>query len=187
MSAVRTTRSTNQLELRPYSAADLDRVVQVFTDAIHVLAARAYDDAQRAAWAPRPPDISAWRKRVHGLQTWLAVDGDLVVGFVFYETNGHIDLLYASPSHARRGVASALYERAETDLASSGAVALIVEAREVARPFFERCGFVAAEEQEVSRSGVSFRRFIMRKQLVAENRGAAAARPAAANRATTEP
>lgn len=162
------------MNIRPYSTTDLVAVAQVFTDAVHVLAAPEYDEAQRTAWAPRPPDISGWRKRMQQLRTFVAVEGSCVVGFISYATNGHIDLLHVSPSYARRGVASALYERVEIDLASSGVTELFTEASLVARPFFERAGFAVAEEQEVSLRGSSFRRFAMRKRLVAAQQGAPA-------------
>lgn len=161
------------MKIRLYTAAELDAVIQVFTDAVHVLTAHEYDEAQRAAWAPRPPDISAWHKRMQQLQTWVAIDDNRVTGFISCEMNGHIDLLYVSPSYARRGIASAMYQCVETDLALSGVTELFTEASLVARPFFERFNFIVTEEQEVSRRGSSFRRFIMRKRLITAQQAAA--------------
>lgn len=165
------------MTIRPCTATDLEAVVQVFTDAVHVLAAHDYDEAQRAAWAPKPPDLDAWTKRIQGLQTLVAVEDHRVVGFISYNANGHIDLLHVSPSHARRGLASALYKHAETALMSSGVTVLFTEASLVARPFFARVGFVVDAEQVVSRRGSSFRRFIMRKRLPATQHGSAVDHP----------
>ncbi|PAM07785.1 GNAT family N-acetyltransferase, partial [Acinetobacter baumannii] len=54
---------------------------------------------------------------------------------------------------------------------------LFTEASLVAKPFFLRHGFSVVEEQNVSRGGVMFRRYAMRKAVVAQH-GAQADRPA---------
>ncbi|MGE0082323.1 MAG: GNAT family N-acetyltransferase [Thiohalomonadaceae bacterium] len=87
-------------------------------------------------------------------------------GFITYEANGHIDLLFTSPAYCRRGFASTLLRHAETALAARGISALVTEASLAARPFFERFGFEVTEEQHVQRGGVGFRRYAMRKSLV---------------------
>lgn len=165
------------MKIRLYTTAELDAVIQVFTDAVHVLTTHEYDEAQRAAWAPRPPDISTWHERMQQLQTWVAIDDNRVTGFISCEMNGHIDLLYVSPLYARRGIASAMYQCAETNLALSGVTTLFTEASLVARPFFERFNSIVMQEQEVSRRGASFRRFIMRKRLATTQQAAAVNRP----------
>lgn len=153
--------------VRPYTDSDLEAVVAVFTSSIHVLAAAAYDEKQRMAWAPQPPDLSYMRRRLQPLQTFVAVAGDDIAGFNSFELNGHIDFLYVAPGYARRGVASLLYRRVENALLSAGVRKLFTEASIVARPVFERFGFVVTEEQEVSLRGSSFRRYAMRKHVAA--------------------
>ena len=156
------------MKVRPYADADLAAVVQVFTTAVHGLCLTNYSEEQCEAWAPQPPDLGDWVKRLQPLRTIVAVEGGHVAGFISYEPNGHIDLLYVAPQYARRGVASSLYSRVETSLVSAGVAELSTEASLVARPFFERVGFMVTEEQEVSLRGSSFRRFAMRKLVAAQ-------------------
>ncbi len=156
----------NPMHVRSYTDADLEAVGAVFTSSVDVLAAAAYDETQRRAWAPQPPDLHDWRKRLSHLQTLVAVEGAEVAGFISYEPNGHIELLYVAPSYARRGVASLLYGHAERAFISAGVTELCTEASLVAKPAFERFGFVVIEEEEISLRGSSFRRFAMRKRLV---------------------
>lgn len=151
------------LRLRPGNDADLAAIAELFTDSIHGLAGAHYDAAQRAAWAPRPPDLDGWRTRLKGLRTLLAEDAAGLLGFVSYEPDGHIDLLYTAPAQARRGVASALLQYAEHEMRALGAEAFHTEASLVAQPFFARHGYLVVEEQFVQRQGVGFRRFAMRK------------------------
>jgi len=155
------------MRLRAYRSDDLDAVVALFTASIHGLAATHYDAAQRAAWAPRPPDIEGWRQRLANLRVVVAEEGDRLCGFCGWEDDGHIDLLFVAPGDTGRGVAKALFDHAAAALAELGIAELFTEASLVARPFFERQGFVVEEEQQVERRGVVLRRFAMRGRAAA--------------------
>lgn len=153
------------MRIRAYRDSDAETVANLFTASIHSMARDHYCSKQRAAWAPQPPDIDEWRARLNALYTFIAEDGCEMAGFLSYEMNGHIDLLYTSPLYARRGVASALYREVEARLLASGVKDLSAEASLVARPFFEQQGFFVIEEQLVSRRGIDFRRYAMRKEF----------------------
>lgn len=156
------------MRLRAYRSDDLDTVVALFTASIHGLAAAHYDDAQRAAWAPQSPDVEGWRQRLANLRVVVAEECHRLCGFCGWEDDGHIDLLFVAPDCAGRGVAKAVFDHAAAALAEQGIAELFTEASLVARPFFERQGFVTEEEQRVERSGVVLRRFAMRLKPVAD-------------------
>ncbi|MBA3312356.1 MAG: GNAT family N-acetyltransferase [Planctomycetaceae bacterium] len=151
--------------IRPYRDADVDAVAAIFIAAVHEGAASHYDVAQREAWAPRQIDAEYWRQRLASLVTLVAEINASPVGFLSFGRNGHIDLLFVSPQSVRRGVASALLQSATDQLAALGVSELFTEASLVARPFFERHGFVATEEETVERRGVTLRRYAMAKRL----------------------
>jgi len=157
------------MRIRPFTDADLAAVAQLFTDAVHKLAASHYDETQRKAWAPQPPDLDIWDARLKPLRVLVAQDaegsGDALLGFVGYEDNGHIDLMFSSPLAARRGVATQLLGRAEGALRELGVTELFTEASLLGRPFFARHGFTVKEEQQVERRGVQFLRYAMVKAL----------------------
>jgi len=154
--------------IRRYRESDVEALALLFTDSIHNLASSHYDANQCAAWAPRPPELNSWMERLACLRTLVAEADMKIAGFVSYEQNGHIDLLYTSPAYSRRGIALALYFEAEANLVSNGLSELFTEASLVARPFFERCGFHVVEEQYLKIRGVTFRRQAMRKSLAAQ-------------------
>ncbi|MCO6412681.1 MAG: GNAT family N-acetyltransferase [Thiogranum sp.] len=152
------------MKLRRYRAADTEGLAAVFTSSVHALAVDQYDAAQRHAWASLPPDLDEWRQRFEGLHTIVAEEAGSYLGFISYEENGHIDLLYTAPGAARKGVASALLREAVTQLSTAGDTPeLFTEASLVAVPFFSRHGFEITEEQTLVRRGVSFQRFAMRR------------------------
>lgn len=152
-----------EMNIRPYRASDLESVARIFTEAVHELAASSYDNEQRSAWAPRPPDNSYWRQRLEALQTIVAEIDREPAGFLSYEEDGHIDLLYTAPAYVRRGVATALYRHVEGIFLSSAIAEIFTEASNTARPFFEHHGFRVVEEQIVKVRGVTLPRYAMRK------------------------
>ncbi|MEX1033200.1 MAG: GNAT family N-acetyltransferase [Cellvibrionaceae bacterium] len=154
------------MHIRCYEASDLDTIITVFTQSVHQLTGEHYTDAQRNAWAPRAANREKWAARMEGLNTLVADGNDGIAGFLAYEMNGYIDLLYVSPRYARGGVASALYREVESALVSTGLKELFTEASAVARPFFEKQGFKFEAEQTVNRRGVGFNRFAMRKIII---------------------
>lgn len=156
------------MHIRPYTNADLAAVAQLYTDAVHGLAGSHYDEAQRKAWAPQPPDLDIWEARLKPLRVLLAQEAensDALLGFVAYEDDGHIDLMFSSPLAPRRGVASQLLGRAEAALRAIGVARLYTEASLVGQPFFARQGFTVTGEQLVERRGAQLRRFVMVKAL----------------------
>lgn len=153
--------------LRDYTDADLSEVVALYTAAVHGLTGDHYTAAQRMAWAPLQPDLAGWRERLRGLRVLLAEERGVLAGFIAWDADGHIDLLFTAPACARRGVAGMLYARAEAALRAAGVGELRTEASLVARPFFEGQGFDVVEVEGVLRGGVSLRRFAMRKRLSA--------------------
>jgi putative acetyltransferase len=149
------------MQVRPYHLSDAHALAALFTASVHVLAAPVYSNTQCNAWAPHsPPDLERWHRRLSDLCTLVAYDPHTIAGFISYEENGHIDLLYTAPSFARRGVASLLLKSVTQALPE---VDLYTEASLVAEPFFSRHGFRIVEEQNVTVRGVEFRRYAMRR------------------------
>lgn len=155
------------MRIRPCQPPDLEPLLALFTASVHGLGRAHYDPAQLAAWAPPAPDLAGWKQRLERAHTLVAeVDGQLA-GFLSCQLDGHIDLLFVAPDHARRGVATRLFAQAQAMLVAAGIRELTTEASLVARPFFERQGFIVHETQSVERQGVVLRRHAMRKQLPA--------------------
>lgn len=151
--------------LRDYRVADLEALVELFGAAVHRLGVADYDLAQRQAWAPAHADLSAWQARLATLELLIAEDNRQLVGFIGFTRDGHIDLLFTAPRHARQGVATALYAAAQMRMQAAGATSAFTEASLTARPFFARQGFSVEQAQTVARGAVTLQRFAMRKPL----------------------
>ncbi|MBE0486732.1 GNAT family N-acetyltransferase [Marinobacter sp.] len=157
----------SSITIRKYRTQDLSPVVRLFTDSVHELTAAAYDETQRYAWASRTPNLDTWQQRLEAMETLVAEEDSTLTGFISYERNGNIDLVFTAPHFARQGIASALYQEAEQQLKANGVEELHTESSVVARPFFESHGFDVVEEQRVTVRGAQFLRYNMRKRLQA--------------------
>lgn len=151
--------------LRPYSSSDAEAVAQLFTESVHGLAAPFYDEAQREAWAPSCPDTTRWQARLAALEVWLAEDDQGLCGMLGATPQGYLDLLFTAPRVARRGVASMLYARVESDWRRAGVIRVSTDASLAAKSFFLRHDFHVVEEQLIERGGQQLRRFAMAKSL----------------------
>ncbi|MCR9247687.1 MAG: GNAT family N-acetyltransferase [bacterium] len=152
------------MRIRAAHPSDSAELAELFTSSVHGLASPHYDANQLHAWAPNPPDPDYWRRRLAAVDVRVAeIDGQLA-GFVGFHDNGHIDLMFVHPDHARSGVATALLKHAEHELAAVGVVSFHTEASEAARPFFERQGFEVERHEFVDARGVEIGRYVMRKR-----------------------
>jgi putative acetyltransferase len=75
-----------------------------------------------------------------------------VAGFIELESGGHIDCTYVLPKYQKFGVATLLLQHVISLAKESGLKKLYVEASIVAKPFFEKFGFVAESKNEITRN-----------------------------------
>jgi len=151
------------MHVRESGPDDLRAIVRLFTASVHALGADAYDERQRDAWAPRTPDLARWRERLAALHVLVAEEGDELVGFASYRDDGYVDHLFTAAGCARRGVATTLHDELVARLAERGVTELSTHASDVARPFFERQGYVVVEREVVQLRGVDIPRSAMRR------------------------
>jgi len=165
---------TGGYRIRLYQPSDLAQVMALFSASVHKLAADAYSAAQRQAWAPESPDVEPWAQLLDKDRVWVAETDGQLAGFIALdpsptgdcaENTGMVDMLYCHPDHARRSVASALYQILETQARTLNLAALQTHASEIARPFFARQGFSVIAHEEVKRNGALLGRYRMGKTL----------------------
>lgn len=160
-------RAQQMIAIRPYSAQQLDAVIDVFERSVRQIASRDYTPAQIAAWAPAQADRATWAARLSGDGVLVAeLDGE-IAGFASIDRQGHIDLFFVHPGFRRQGVARSLYEHVACWAMERGIAHLSADVSITARPFFERAGFRVQKSQEVERHGELLRNFFMERALEA--------------------
>jgi putative acetyltransferase len=139
--------------IRDYQPEDADEVADLFHDSVHGIVSPTLSAAQLEAWAPTPPDYQAWRLRLAEKKPYLVCLEERILGFIELEADGHIDCFYTHTDHQRQGVGAVLYAHLLSQAEARGIVDLHVEASEIARPFFEKKGFVLGKQNRIERGG----------------------------------
>jgi GNAT superfamily N-acetyltransferase len=112
-------------------------------DAAAVTAVHLASRAAAMPWLPvlhTPAETRWWVEHVvlGELRTWVAVEGEDVLGFVSVD-DGRLEQLYLRPDRRRQGIGTLLFRRAQQ--AEPGGFTFAVFARNApARAFYERLG-----------------------------------------------
>lgn len=141
--------------IRPYHD-DAHACAEVYFHAVQRGTNEKYTEAQRNAWAPKIPDPLTYLAD----ETCIIAEADgKVIGFMSVTAEHHISMAFVHPDWHRQGVAGALYDQM---LASVKTPPKTVHASLIARPFFEKQGWVAVEKEEHVVRGVMLIRHLMR-------------------------
>jgi putative acetyltransferase len=157
--------------LRPYRPDDAPELLALFGDTIRRVNSRDYSPAQIAAWASDDIDTIRWFGRFTGRYILVAEEASRTVGFAELEPDGHIDRVYVSADHQRRGIGRQLLTALVAEARRSGLARLFTEASITARSFFEAQGFVVLSPQMVTCRGVDFVNYRMERVLAEKKKG----------------
>lgn len=156
----------SSVEVRSYRSEDANATLTVFLEAITETAEADYSPGQIAAWArPEKRTVPEWDRAMQGRNSYVALLDKQIVGFSDVNREGYIDMMFVSPRHSRRGVASALLTHLHVDAQAHGIRGLSVDASITARPFFEKHGFTTVTQQNPMTAGVQMTNFRMTKVL----------------------
>lgn len=157
--------SEEPLQIRRYRPGEERELWQLFHDTIHTVNAADYNSEQLAAWAPATIDFIRWQNRIIGMQPFVCVQAETIVGYTGWLDSGYIDHFYVHHTWQRQGVGTALMQRIHNEAASLQLTELYSDVSITARPFFETHGFQVITPQTVKIGDVTFKNFHMRKQL----------------------
>ncbi|MDN3645494.1 GNAT family N-acetyltransferase [Pontixanthobacter aestiaquae] len=136
--------------IRAYADSDVETLHELTLAAITTIGLAGYSRAQVNAWAGRHDSAERLRERVRsGHMVFVAVDtDDKAAAYALLEPDGHLDMLYCHPDHTRQGLADGLLRAAEDQALICGLAKLYTEASALARPSFERAGYVVTKRRD---------------------------------------
>ena len=153
------------INLRAYRPDDASSLLELFRDTIRRVNSQHYSPEQIRAWASDDIDLAIWAARFTGRFVVVAEEAGRPVGFAELEFNGHVDRVYVSADHQRRGIGQALMDEVLLEAKRLGLVRLFVEAILTALPFFETQGFSVITSQVVTCRGVELVNYRMERVL----------------------
>ena len=150
------------LAIRAYEAGDRAAVHTVFYRAVREGAAKFYDAAQRAAWAPSSEPDQNVADKLLDQKCWVAVGAkDEIVGFMSLRADGYLDMAFVLPEYKGRGAADALYQELISAARDAGHGRLTVHASHQGCRFFTKHGWQVDGTENYPSRGQEFLRFCM--------------------------
>ena len=160
------------IEVRCCRGEDAAATLTVFLEAITETEAADYSLGQIAAWArPEQRTVSEWDRAMQARDSYVALLDKQIVGFSDVDPEGHIDMMFVSPRHSRRGVSSALLTHLHGHARAHGIRNLSADVSITARPFFEKHGFTVVTTQHPMTAGVPMTNFRMTEMLASARWG----------------
>lgn len=150
------------MEIIEYLSSKATEITDLFYESVHAIDSSIYSDEQKRAWARKPIDYDIWKKRLEHKKPYLCMIKNEIAGFIELESDGHIDCAYVSPRFQRQGVATKLLDHVIIVAKNLGLKQLYVEASIVAKPLFEKKGFLAENENRVIRHNTVLINYSMR-------------------------
>jgi putative acetyltransferase len=144
----------SMIHYRPGTPDDGAAMLSIHTRAIELVAVRDYGEGIAQSWAHGLTAEGYSQRMADGEIYKVAVCHGRVIGFCAYK-NDEICRLYVDPDFGRRGIASALLERAMRALQQNGHRRIIVDSSITAVPLYRRHGFrVVKERTRMTRGGM---------------------------------
>lgn len=154
------------IQLRPYLPLDAAFLSNLYVRSVLHYGPRAYTREQVSAWAARSSAEKIASRCEDGRLVLVAVDeAGRHLGFGDLEPDGHLDFLYAAPEGEGLHVGSAIYAALEEHARKLEMPRIYVEASELAKPFFQRRGFVVLGRNDLKLGSVDIHNVRMEKRL----------------------
>lgn len=151
--------------IRRYQPGDEQGVCELYRETTRIINGRDYAPAQIDIWVSYGWNVDAWAKRFLANTTYVAVEGDCIIGFADIEPNGHIGFFYCHHLWQRKGVGTALYTALERSARELHLAKLYAEVSVSAQHFFTAMGYETLAMWENTVAGLPARQFIMQKAL----------------------
>lgn len=153
------------MELRRYRPDDLEEITELFYETVNHVNSRDYSPEQVRVWSGRRDVLRARSDFFLSLDTLVAVQDGVIVGYGNVDKTGYLDHLFVHKDFQRKGIATALCEVLERYGRAAGNSEITVHASVTAKPFFESRGYQVTAQQQVELDGVRFTNFSMKKAL----------------------
>ncbi|MBA4163596.1 MAG: GNAT family N-acetyltransferase [Erythrobacter sp.] len=153
--------------IRRFLPGDEAALARIMRAAIEQIGPRGYNQEQVDAWAASSDPAKRFLKRAgRGDVVILALGPEeQPVAYSLVEPDGHVDHLYCDPAHAGRGIGGRLLKEVELVARELAQMRLYTEASELARPVFERAGYVLTGRREFAIGGVPIHNYAMERIL----------------------
>lgn len=156
----------NELKIRPVTDVDVPELRELFRTTVLTVNFGDYTSEEAADWASCGDDTDHWKNLLAALYFIAAVDDEgRIIGFASIREDGYLHSMFVHREWQRKGVASMLLSELERHAAECGVSEITSEVSITARPFFEKHGYIVAQEQTRRANRLYLKNYRMRKVL----------------------
>ena len=128
--------------IRMYASADLEQVVELFTQTVHIVSSSYYSPEEIGAWAPSHPDMKAWQQFFDERHTVVMDSENGITGFGCLSADGGtVDMLFTHHAHQSEGIGSMILEVLETEALQRGQSEIKLTTSATAWTFYQKRGY----------------------------------------------
>ena len=128
--------------IRQYAPADIDPIVDLFTQTVHIVSSSYYSPEEIEAWAPSQPDMAWWKQYLDERYTLVMDSEDGITGFGSLSANGEtIDLLFTHHAHQSKGIGSLILKALEEEATCRGKQEVRLTTSANAWNFYQKRGY----------------------------------------------
>lgn len=144
---------------------EYDEVIKLITQTVHSVCKNDYTKEELSAWAPANFNINKFRSALSDCLNLGAFEKNTLVGFISVERSGYINRLYTHKDFLRRGIATALLQKAQHWAKENGIYELSLDSSKTAVEFYLKNGFEKSGISVLQRGDIVFRNTVMKKIL----------------------
>ena len=149
--------------IREYKESDAKALRAIHFHTIRNVNIRDYSQSQVEAWAPDVLDADIWLKRMNGLNPFIAVIDNIIVGYTDLQPSGLIDHFFCHHEYQGQGVGNVLMNHIFSVANERDIKRLYSEVSITARPFYEHFGFKVVQKQQMEVRGQTLINYVMEK------------------------
>ena len=128
--------------IRKYTSADLESVVTLFTQTVHIVSSRHYSPEEVEACAPLQPDMEAWEYYFNRRYTLVMESEDGIIGFGCLNRKGDVvEMLFTHHARQSEGTGSSILEALEKEAVLHGIRELTLTTSATALTFYQKRGY----------------------------------------------
>lgn len=154
--------------LRPFESGDARAIARLTLDAVLKIGPQAYSADQVRVWSKGHHKAERFLHRADSghLIYVMADETNQPAAYALLEPDGHLDMLYCSPTHAGKGLAITLLKHAGNEARRFKITKLYTEASELAQPAFAKAGYATLHRSDFEVDGVAIHNYAMEKPLI---------------------
>lgn len=156
------------MEIRLYKDNDLNEILELFYNTVHLVNCKDYTNEQLDAWAPKEQDLDRWKNKFENTYSLVVEENNEIIGFGNIDDFGYLDCLYVHHLHNRKGIGKLLLESLEAYAKSKNCEKIEVDVSITALKMFEHFNYRIIQEQHVIRKNVCLINYHMEKLFNSE-------------------